>query len=150
MWEQFGGTINDKGYRVLDPHVGLIYGDGIYTERMELILELMEKQNFASSNIVFGVGGLLLQQFSRDTLGFTMKATYCEVEGQPRNLLKDPVTDHKKKSLSGRMALRGGRTFDKLTSWEETLDSELVLRFKDGKFFNPQTFQEIRDRLNGN
>jgi nicotinic acid phosphoribosyltransferase len=37
LWDVFGGTVNDQGYKVLDPHIGVIYGDSITLERAEEI-----------------------------------------------------------------------------------------------------------------
>ena len=149
LWEQFGGTINSKGYKVLDPHVGLIYGDGIYFERFERILQKMKDMGFASSNIVFGIGGLLLQQHSRDDMGFAIKATYCVVNGEERELMKDPITDHKKKSLKGLMGLflEDGKyvTKDELT-WDQEKTGLLQTVFKDGELLIETNLQEIRER----
>lgn len=102
--EAFGSALNDKGYRVLNPKVGLLYGDGMYYERYERTLERMADMGFAASNLVIGVGGIL-RNHSRDTLGFAMKATYVEVNGEQREIEKDPVTDHGKKSLKGLLRL---------------------------------------------
>lgn len=64
LWEVFGGTINSKGYKVLDPHIGCIYGDAITLERAEEICKRLESKGFASSNIVFGIGSYCI---SKDT-----------------------------------------------------------------------------------
>lgn len=102
LWKHFGGTVNDKGYKVLNPKVGLIYGDSITLQRAEEILFHMKAMGFCSSNIVFGIGSYTYQHVTRDTYGFAMKATYGEVNNVPRNILKDPITDDgEKKSLTG-------------------------------------------------
>ena len=92
LWKYFGGTINDKGYKVLDPHIGLIYGDSITVTLADKILKQMEKMGFASSNIVFGVGSYTYQYVTRDTFGFAMKATSAVIDGERRAIFKDPVT----------------------------------------------------------
>lgn len=92
LWHYFGGLINDKGYKVLDPHIGLIYGDGITVELAYRILDQMERMGFASSNIVFGVGSYTYQYVTRDTFGFAMKATSAVIDGKRRAIFKDPVT----------------------------------------------------------
>ena len=61
LWEIFGGEINEKGYKVLDPHIGLIYGDSITPKRCLEILERMEEKGFASCNIVLGIGSATYQ-----------------------------------------------------------------------------------------
>ena len=104
LWEIFGGTVNAAGYKVLDPHIGLIYGDAITVDRASLILQLMQEAGFASSNIVFGVGSYTYQYVTRDTFGFAMKATSCVVNGERRAIFKDPVTaseSQTKKSARG-------------------------------------------------
>jgi nicotinamide phosphoribosyltransferase len=82
LWETFGGTVNSKGYKVLDPHIGAIYGDSITLDMAKGICRRLERKGFASSNIVFGVGSFTYQYNTRDTYGFAMKATYAEVNGE--------------------------------------------------------------------
>lgn len=146
--EMFGSTVNELGYKELNPKVGLIYGDGMYFERFERILTKMKEMGYASNNLVIGVGGLLLQQHNRDDLGFAIKATYAIVNGQPRNLLKDPITDSGKKSHTGLMMLTKENgvyvTKDNCTE-EEEKTGLLTSVFKDGKILRTQTFDEIRD-----
>lgn len=136
LWEKFGGTINDKGFKVLNPKVGLIYGEGITLERYDSILYNMKQQGFASSNLVIGVGGLMLQNHSRDDYGFAQKTTYIEVDGEARNVFKDPITDRKKKSHKGLMSVveAGGELVTKEEcTWEEESKGFLQTVFKDGK-----------------
>lgn len=145
----FGHTVNSKGFRVLNPKVGLIYGDGMFYERFERTLGLMKEMGYASSNLVIGVGGLLLQQHNRDDQGYAIKATFAEVNGEERELVKDPVTDTKKKSHKGRLALYRdvkGRyyTKDQCTA-EEEAQSALEPVYLDGKIVRTQTFDEIRE-----
>lgn len=151
LWNKFGGTVNKKGYRVLNPKVGLIYGDGIYFERMQEIFKTMEEMKFASSNIVFGIGGLLLQNFNRDDQGFALKATHVVVNGEARDIMKDPITDSGKKSHTGYIALRKDTkgeyiTVDGLTE-EQANDTLLQTVFKDGKLVKEYTFSEVRANL---
>lgn len=102
LWDIFGGTVNEKGFKVLDPHVGVIYGDSITLERAHYIMKGLEKKGFASSNIVFGVGSFTYQHVTRDTFGFAVKSTYGRVNGIGREIFKDPVTDSgTKKSAKG-------------------------------------------------
>ena len=120
LWDVFGGTVNDQGYKVLDSHIGAIYGDSITLDRAEEICRRLESKGFASTNIVFGVGSFTYQYNTRDTFGFAMKATYVElleendvfhdVNRDPvrmkvpvgRQIFKDPITDDgTKKSATG-------------------------------------------------
>lgn len=89
LWNQFGGTINSKGYKVLDPHVKAIYGDSITVQRCEEVYRILEENGFACSNVALGVGsfsmqcieeGGVLKPFTRDTFSSCIKATYCEIE----------------------------------------------------------------------
>jgi nicotinamide phosphoribosyltransferase len=145
----FGSTVNDKGYRELNPKVGLIYGDGMYFERFERILNKMQEMGYASSNLVIGVGGLLLQQHSRDDQGFAIKATYCEIQGEPREIVKDPITDSGKKSLKGMMSLFKNEdngeyfTVDQVTEDDEARGC-LEVVFENGKILRTQTLEDIR------
>jgi nicotinamide phosphoribosyltransferase len=149
--EEFGSTVNSKGYKELNPKIGVIYGDGMYYERYVDILETMKAMGYANTNLVVGIGGLLLQQHNRDDLGFAFKATYAEIDGVGTELYKDPATDPGKKSHKGLMALfqdvENGKfyTLDQATSFQETL-GQLVTVFKNGIVTKEYTLQEIRER----
>jgi len=93
LWDVFGGTINENGYKVLDSHIGAIYGDSITIDRAIQICERLKYKGFASTNIVLGIGSYTYQYNTRDTFGFAMKATYGEVDGIGREIFKDPITD---------------------------------------------------------
>ena len=151
LWEVFGGTINNQGYKVLDPHIGAIYGDSITIERAEAIYTRLEKKGFAATNIVLGVGSFTYQLNTRDTLGFAMKATYIEKNGVPQNIFKDPITDDgTKKSATGllKVVKENGeyKLIDKVSKEEENT-GELKTIYENGTFYNTTTFQEIRERL---
>jgi nicotinamide phosphoribosyltransferase len=93
LWDIFGGTVNEKGYKVLDAHIGMIYGDSITLERQKEIYRRLEEKGFAATNLVLGVGSFTYQYKSRDSLGFAMKATWCQVNGEGREIFKDPMPD---------------------------------------------------------
>ncbi len=143
LWEIFGGTVNSKGFKQLDPHIGCIYGDSITLERAKDICKRLKQKGFASTNIVFGIGSYTYQYNTRDTLGWAMKATYCEIDGKGYPITKDPVTDDgTKKSHSGllkvvRRIKDDNPQFEVLQnqSWEQfdEPDNELKLVYKDGK-----------------
>lgn len=104
--EKFGHTVNSKGYKVLNPKIGLIYGDGMYLERYKETLRIMEEMGYAASNLVIGVGGILRNvHHGRDFLGFAIKSTYVEINNAPLNIEKDPITDSAKKSHKGLLKL---------------------------------------------
>jgi len=153
LWDVFGGTINEQGYKVLDPHIGAIYGDSITIDRANEICARLEAKGFASTNVVLGIGSFTYQYNTRDTFGFAMKATYVEVNGEGREIFKDPITDDgTKKSATGLLFVGRGdnsgelRLFDKVT-WETESKGQLKTIYKDGEFFNTTTLKEIRERL---
>lgn len=151
LWDIFGGEVNEAGYKVLDRHIGLIYGDSITTQRAVAILDGLEKKGFASCNIVFGVGSYTYQCNTRDTFGFAVKATYSVVNGVPVNIFKDPKTDSKKKSAKGLLMVLEDENGNFLLKDQASVESEklgaLKTRFKDGQFVNQTTLDEVRQRL---
>jgi nicotinamide phosphoribosyltransferase len=153
MWEIFGGTITQQGYKLLDSHIGLIYGDSITTERQTAILEGLKRKGYASYNVVLGIGSYTYEYVTRDTFGFAMKATYGEVNGSGRDIFKDPKTDDgTKKSAKGLMQVYRNEDTGKLElkdqcSWAEEATGELKTVFKDGKLVKDWTLAEIRRRV---
>lgn len=149
LWDVFGGTINNKGYKVLDTHIGAIYGDSITLERANIICKKLEEKGFASSNIVFGVGSFTYQYNTRDTYGFAMKATYGEVDGVGREIFKDPITDDGiKKSLKGLICVKDNKVLD-MVDWEKENTGDLNLIFENGKFIKEVSFADIKQTLIG-
>jgi nicotinamide phosphoribosyltransferase len=148
LWSRYGGTINDKGYKVLDPHVGVIYGDYISHEMIDKILrEVVVNRKYAPSNIIFGMGGRLLQGITRDTLGMSFKCSCAEIDGVWRDVYKEPKTDAFKISKRGKLrlsrnAMCGFETFPKDSGNQD----ELVTVFKNGEVIKRWNFDEIRKR----
>ncbi len=152
LWDIFGGTVNARGYKVLDPHVGLIYGDSITLERANQILSRLEAKGFASSNVVFGVGSYTYQYNTRDTFGFAMKATWGEVNGVGRAIFKQPKTDSGlKKSAKGLLRVERNEAGEYYLldqqSWEQEKGGELKTRFLNGKLMNVEDLSVLRQRL---
>ena len=162
LWEQFGGTINTKGYKVLDPHVKAIYGDSITVQRCEEIYEILKNAGFACSNVALGVGSFsmhcieeenMLKPFTRDTFSSCIKACYAEVDGKCYPIFKNPKDGGFKKSQKGLCYVyeeNGELKYkDEYTS-ENIPDGNLLETvFKDGKLIKDYTLNEIRQRLNG-
>ncbi len=141
---KFGSTLNSKGYRVLN-HVRLIQGDGVNEVTIEAILSAFEKKGFSADNIAFGMGGALLQQLDRDTQKFAMKASAAKVNGEWRDVVKDPITDSGKKSKAGRVDLVKDRFTGAFRSTVEDWEpSALVEVFRDGVITKEYTFEEVR------
>jgi nicotinamide phosphoribosyltransferase len=156
LWELFGGTTNDKGYKLLDQHIGLIYGDSITLERAEEILKRLEAKGFAADNVVFGVGSYTYQYNTRDTLGFAMKATNITQNGVDIPLFKDPKTDNgTKKSAKGLLCVASYGELGKPASFalidnvsrETEATGNLTILYRDGQFLKHETIAEIRERL---
>jgi nicotinamide phosphoribosyltransferase len=102
LWDIFGGEINEKGYKVLDPHIGAIYGDSITYRRAAEILERLEHKGFSSDNIVLGIGSYTFQYVTRDTHGMAVKSTHAVINGESVPIFKEPKTDDgTKKSAKG-------------------------------------------------
>ena len=99
LWDIFGGTVNKQGYKVLDPHVGCIYGDSINYDRAQQIFGRLAAKGFASTNIVLGIGSYSLQYVTRDTHGFAQKATYVEIMFPKEDSFKKVVKDENGKSI---------------------------------------------------
>lgn len=155
---EFGTTLTDKGYMVLDEHVGLIYGDSITLERCEAICRGLADMGYASCNIVFGVGSFTYQYVTRDTHGFAMKATWAVVNGEEHMLFKRAKTDTdgKKRSAKGRQIVAENadgslRLIDDLdySQWKSFLEiDELMPVFLNGHTSNHQTLAEVRANVN--
>lgn len=152
----FGSVENSKGRRVLD-HVRVIQGDGVNPDSIESILAAMDEAGFAADNIVFGMGGALLQQINRDTQRFAMKCSAIRLGGEWHGVSKDPVTDATKRSMKGRLTLlRHRRTGEYRTTtlpiaWDERTvqgewDEALVTVFESGKLLVDASLAEIRSR----
>lgn len=153
LWDTFGGTVNDKGYKVLDSHIGAIYGDSITLVRAGEICERLKVKGFASTNVVLGIGSYTYQFNTRDTFGFAVKATYGEVNGEGREIFKDPITDDgTKKSAKGLLQVLWDKEQkkyilnDQVNADEEEV-SALETIFLDGQLVKFQTLSEIRATL---
>ena len=160
LWDIFGGTINEKGYKVLDSHIGAIYGDAITLERADEICKRLEAKGFASSNIVFGVGSFTYTYNTRDTFGQALKSTYAVINGEEKLLFKDPITDDGlKKSQKGLVSvIKDGKNLklvDNLNQEEyNKLNkvfnmNQLETVFLNGKVTKKYSLSEIREKLKG-
>ena len=151
LWTIFGGTVNKKGFKVLDPHIGLIYGDSITPERCEAIMSRLVGMGFVPS-MVFGIGSYTYQYNTRDTFGFAIKSTYGEVDGVGRDIFKDPKTDDgTKRSAKGLIAASedsdGNLTTWKIGNLNQLSDgaSAMWSRFPDGVLSNASSFNRVKD-----
>lgn len=167
FWEVFGGTTNTKGYKVLDPHIGLIYGDGCTLNQVEKIWIALDQMGFAANNVVFGIGAFCFKAVfegekmivnTRDTFGCAMKATYAVVNGKEVQIYKCPKTDAAlKKSHKGLVFVE--KTEDGFKATDGFTEAEYFRYAGEGHhtamrtvFYNGRTplderFETIRERL---
>lgn len=155
----FGAVSNDKGYKVLN-HVRILQGDGINRDSIREILAILQRSRYSADNIIFGMGGGLMQQVNRDTLQFAMKCSAVRVHGGWRDAFKDPVTDRGKASKRGRMTVwRHTGSNEYLTTrlggdddtpfippgaeWTEAMQTV----WENGKLLRRYSLTEIRARL---
>jgi nicotinamide phosphoribosyltransferase len=176
LWEKFGGAVNEKGYKVLDPHVRLLQGDGVNPDSIKAILTAMDVAGYSADNIAFGMGGALLQQVNRDTLGYALKCNKIVRNGEEVPVFKNPKTDIGKASKGGRLSVHrledgriitrsirkkvggydivdtfGGLTIARVSSTHPFTDVEVgpdMLRpiFRDGELLVDDSLDQIRER----
>lgn len=150
LWDTFGGSMTSTGHRLLDPHVGCIYGDSINEDRARRILDGLAAKGFASANVVFGVGSYTYQFVTRDTYGFAMKATWVEIDGKGMDIFKRPKTDDgMKNSAKGRLSVVRGedgklQLINQATP-EDEARSLLRLVWRNGNFVHRTSFSKIRE-----
>ena len=169
LWNMFGGTVNSKGYKVLDKHVKALYGDSITPQRAEMIYDILTKNGFACSNVSLGVGSFSMQclevgtagdlrysPYTRDTFGIAIKATYTEdKDGNPIPIFKAPKEASFKKSHKGCVVVLSNndgtlRSEDEHTFKETYCASNaLISVFRDGAMTKEYSLKEIRERLYG-
>ncbi|PQJ79028.1 nicotinate phosphoribosyltransferase [Polaribacter porphyrae] len=154
LWDVFGGTVNEQGFKVLNPKVGTIYGDSITTDRAEEICKRLFHKGFASTNVVLGIGSFTYQFNTRDTFGFAMKATSVVVNGKRREIFKDPITDNGiKKSAKGllKVVLKNNEysLIDEVSELEEK-EGELKVIYENGEFYNQTNLAKIREIISLN
>lgn len=150
LWEVFGGTETQTGHKLLDSHIGLIYGDSITLERADAILSTLAAKGFSSGNVVFGIGSYTYNYVTRDNYGFAMKATFGVVNGENRFIFKDPKTDDgTKKSARGKMIVErdGGGKLRLHEGLTHDAGGLLETVFEDGEMKKSHTLSEIRNRL---
>jgi nicotinamide phosphoribosyltransferase len=158
LYEIFGGTVNEKGYKELDTHIGVIYGDSITTDRASRICQGLIQKGFASTNVNLGVGSFSYQYCTRDTFGFALKGTAIINNGVFKQIFKAPKTDKDnfKKSNKGCVAVlwedNEYRVVESLNPeqikvLDENGENQLEDFFVDGKYLYENKFSDIRQRI---
>jgi len=140
-------TMNEKDFKMWKKY-RIIWGDGINMDTMQEILEYVTDRGYSSDNIAFGSGGWLMQAHDRDTQRFAIKCSSITVNNEPRDVFKDPITDHGKKSKKGVITLwknkDGFFTAPRNRPWEDGDTEMLEDVWVNGEFKRTQTFSEIR------
>ena len=170
MYEIFGGTVNSKGFKVLNPGIKAVYGDSITITRAKKIYKRLAIKGFAANNVSLGVGSFSFQAlenedgslspFTRDTFSIAIKcchSKYCDEYGTvcERHVYKDPRGWSQKKSQRGLCQIyfeENGELIYKDEMYEKDLigkNSALVAYFKDGQEFK-QNFESIRETIDEN
>src|SRR5579863_359572 len=148
LWDIFGGTVNSKGFKQLDPHIGAIYGDSITLDRCQAICNGLALKGFASTNMVYGIGSYTYQYTTRDTFGFAIKATYGIINGKAVELFKEPKTDNGiKNSARGLLKVNADLTLSESVTPAEEAEGLLETVFLEGRMVKTYTLKEIRERL---
>ncbi len=149
LMEKFGFSVNSKGYKVLPKYLRVVYGDGINIKSIEEILKTLQKHNISADNILFGMGGALLQDVARDDLMFAMKASAVCVENKWVGISKNPIDAKEKSSKKGVFALiKNNNTYQTIQKQDlKPNDSnELKVVFKNGELLNQTDFKSIKQR----
>ncbi len=161
LWDKFGGTVNKKGFKVIDPHVRVIQGDGVNYESIIEILDMMVEEGFAVENIAFGMGGALLQKVDRDTQKFAIKCSSIVINGEEVEVQKNPIEINErgervqsfKKSKAGRLKLiqhvdeyNNSDEYETIQHCKDFSGDILVNIFENGHILKEWTFEEVRER----
>jgi nicotinamide phosphoribosyltransferase len=145
LGEKIGFIVNEKGYKVLNPKVRIIQGDGVNYESIGEILEHLKNHGWSADNVAFGMGGALLQKVHRDTQKFAFKCSCATVNGEDRDVYKDPATDHGKKSKRGRLKLVKENETYITKALNEDGEDILQTVFENGKILREIDFQGVKD-----
>jgi len=150
--KNFGYTTNDLGYKVLNPKVRIIYGDFIRYGMIDDILSALEEDGFSTDNIVFGMGGALLQGVNRDTFKFALKTSAVDIGGEWFEVSKSPVGDQSKKSKGGRFSVVFEENQYKTVPYNGVLENVDVLEtvFENGKIVKEYNWEQVTANVNKN
>lgn len=147
---KYGSEVNSKGFKVLNPHVRVIQGDGVNYESIRGILAHIHNRGWAAENVAFGMGGALLQRLDRDTQRFAIKCSSITVDGMERDVWKETITDTSKASKRGRLILSNMGLGKFVTVKAEPgliyTSDNLKTVFENGELKIDQTVEEIRER----
>ena len=143
LGDKLGCTTNTKGYKVLNPHIRVIQGDGVNYQSIGEILDNLKAHGWSADNVAFGMGGALLQKLDRDTQKFAFKCSCATVGGEERDVFKDPITDSGKRSKRGRLKLVNENGIYKTVALSDTGTDLLQTVFENGTVTKQYSFDEV-------
>lgn len=146
LGDRFGWAYNDKGYKVLDRHVRVIQGDGVNLQSIGTILATLETHRWSADNLAFGMGGALLQKLNRDTLKFAFKCCSVVVDGERRDVYKQPIDEPFKQSKAGLLKLVQGIDGYQTVAQDAPGKDVLQTVFLNGYAIRRTTLSEVRER----
>lgn len=148
LWEQFGGSVNEKGFKVLDPHVRVIQGDGMDPVTINQLFEKIVSEGWSADNLAVGSGGGLLQKVNRDVQKFAIKCSAALKDNQWIDVFKDPITDPGKKSKYGRfqtIKFPDGSIQTVDYTYNKSFGENLLKPvFENGKILKTYTLDEVK------
>jgi nicotinamide phosphoribosyltransferase len=152
LFDRFGFSVNQKGYRVLPTQVRVIQGDGIDYDSIQLIYKALIANKISAENLLLGMGGALLQKVNRDTQKFALKCSYAEVNNRKVEVKKSPMELNEngdlvpsfKASKAGKLKLVHMNGFLKTVNETESGEDLLETVFENGTITRTHTFEEIR------
>lgn len=150
LWDKFGGIVNAKGYKVLNPCVRVIQGDSMCPETIKALYDKIMELGWSADNLAVGSGGGLLQENAvRDLHKFAIKASAVQLkDGSWMDVYKDPITDQGKMSKRGRLKLVIGDNGYETVRENDPRENQLVEVFRDGVLTKEWTFDEVKARAN--
>lgn len=141
-----GSSVNNDGYKLLPPGIGIIWGDSITLEKIDIIYDTLERLGWASCNIVIGSGGYITDFMGRDHLKFAMKGSNAIVAGETIEIMKEPITAAWKKSKKGKFSVV---MKDNVLTWKIAEKDDICLLetvYINSNFSGFGKFQDCKDR----
>ncbi len=145
LYKSFGGEVNNKGYKVLNSKIRVLWGDGINKDGIEKILVRMKFHYWSAENIVFGMGGSYIQRgIYRDLMRFAFKCSAQKCGGVWYDIQKDPL-DKSKMSKKGRLKLIKENNQYKTVVESAPGEDLLQTVFENGKLIKEYNWNEVRE-----
>ena len=147
LFDIFGFTLNQNGYKTLPKYIRVLQGDGMSCKTIPLLIENLDKAKISLDNIGFGAGGGLLQSINRDTFGFAMKASAIDIDGVERHIFKSPKDMPSKNSKKGILGLYKNENGFYTSNFDYNKENHLVPVYRTGEILVNKTFKEVKDMV---